>query len=257
MSALPPRAEIARFRAAAIRPPQRVIGRRYKSVSPQVRVAGSGPGFHAGATGGSRGPHAQEGPQGGWRLDCATEPSLRIGVVEQSPPCRPESPLFHRHDHDRRPREIYHLRIQGSFPVGRPLILPRSQFQAQGSFITRARMRPPQKAKKGGQGAFFRRNCPISGRSGPRNLLLPSLHAGVPHDLLKDVDLPALFHRHDHVVGLIYHLRIQLFPGRQTPAQKPVPSSLQTAVLLLEISVDPANGAASPAWQWSFRPIEI
>ena len=74
------------------------------------------------------------------------------------------------------------------------------------SLITRVRMRPPQMPKKGGQGAFFRlapqsRNCPIPGRSGPRNLLLPSVQTGVLHDLLKDVDLPALLHRHDHVVS--------------------------------------------------------
>ena len=36
----------------------------------------------------------------------------------------------------------------------------------------------------------------------------------------KNVDLPSLLHRHDHVVRLIDHLRVELLAGRQTPAQE-------------------------------------
>ena len=42
-------------------------------------------------------------------------------------------------------------------------------------------------------------------------------------------------------VGLIDHLRVQLLPGGQTPTKQPVPGSLQTAVFLPELPVDPAK----------------
>ena len=86
------------------------------------------------------------------------------------------------------------------------------------------------------------RICPVSGRSGPRNLLLLSVQTGVLHDLLENVDLPTFLHRHDHVVRLIYHLRVQLLAGRQTPAQEPVPGALQAAVLLQRCGGDAPGG---------------
>ena len=49
-----------------------------------------------------------------------------------------------------------------------------------------------------------------------------NIQPGVLHDLLEDVDLPSLLHRHDHVVRLIDHLRVELLAGGQTPGQKPV-----------------------------------
>ena len=52
--------------------------------------------------------------------------------------------------------------------------------------------------------------------------MFSSLQTGVLHDLLQDVDLPSLFHRHDHVVRLIDHLRVELLAGGQTPAKEPV-----------------------------------
>ena len=86
------------------------------------------------------------------------------------------------------------------------------------------------------------RICPVSGRSGPRNLLLLSVQTGVLHDLLENVDLPTFLHRHDHVVRLIYHLRVQLLAGGQTPAQEPVPGALQAAVLLQRCGGDAPGG---------------